>query len=95
MSRCRCSHADAPPAGLAEELDQAADPSRPGLRRITPVWHIWCRGIVEEQVTAAINEARQRIAGFQRVQVLRLKAEPLAQRICETCSIRETAVPRG
>ncbi len=72
MSHCVCRHADAARAGLAEALDLAADPSRPGLRRIVVQPHILFRGHVEEQVTAAVNEARQRHAGFARVQVSRL-----------------------
>lgn len=85
---------------LAEALDLAADPSRSGLRRIVVQPHILFRGHVEEQVTAAVNEARRRHAGFQWVQVPRLGAdrlvaEALAERVCETCPIRETAVLRG
>lgn len=100
MSHCGCSHADAARPGLAEALDLAADPSRVGLRSILVQPRILFRGHVEEQVTAAVNEARRRHAGFEWVQVPRLGADrPVAQalveRVCEVCPNRETAVLPG
>lgn len=62
---------------LREALDEAADPSRGELRRILVQPHLLFRGHVEDQVTAAVREARERFPHLEWVQVGRLGPDPL------------------
>jgi sirohydrochlorin cobaltochelatase len=85
---------------LAEALASAADPSGPGVRRIMVQPHLLFRGHVEEQVTAAVDEARRRHAGLEWVQVARLGADPLVaqalvDRAGQACARWETAAVPG
>lgn len=85
---------------LAEALVAAADPSCVGVRRILVQPHLLFRGHVEEQVTAAVDEARQRHSGHEWVQVARLGADPLVARAVvdragQVYAGRETPVAQG
>jgi sirohydrochlorin cobaltochelatase len=80
---------------LREALDAATDPTRGGVRRIMVQPHILFRGHVEDQVTAAVREARERHPGFEWVQVARLGAdrlvaEAVAARVECGCKLRAT-----
>jgi len=62
---------------IAKAAAAAAD--RP-VRRVIVQPHLLFRGHVEEQVTAAVDEARRRHPGIEWVQVRRLGADPLVAR---------------
>ena len=62
---------------LREALEAATDPSGSGVRRIIVQPHILFRGHVEEQITAAVEEARQRHPEIDWIQVPRLGADRL------------------
>jgi sirohydrochlorin cobaltochelatase len=62
---------------LREALDAATDPSRSRVRRILVQPHLLFRGHVEEQVNAAVQEARSRHPGFEWIQTSRLGAHQL------------------
>jgi sirohydrochlorin cobaltochelatase len=84
---------------LCAALDSAADPPRDGLRRILVQPHILFRGHVEEQVTAAVLDAKERYPELEWVQVARLGpdrlvAQALAERAVAACQTEKDAAGR-
>lgn len=65
---------------VPEALAAASDPSRDSLRRVIVQPHLLFRGHVEEQVTAAVAEARARRPDLEWVQVARLGPDSLVAR---------------
>jgi len=62
---------------LAEAIAAAADPMAPGVRRIVVQPHLLFHGHVEDQVTAAVAQGRDRRPDVEWVQVERLGPDPL------------------